>query len=269
MPGIVKSTQSRRTFCGSATRFTAALAFFPLADLLASCDTQQKKMIVHPPVQINTTSIIPNTRYIGDAFAFPEQMVFASLVPKLNRIPAFAPGISFLGIIAQDTSSFGYNSLNPRDVAFVGLFKQKNGTFRYGFEINGVIHYARGHVQGLDYQYNINFRLNEQGLVTDPDFPHQRRFGYYFQISSGLDASTRIQGLQSAPIFANQLFVGVMDESNNVRLPDNKQLQLNIGTSGSEQMPSILYKNDDDTSQVSSQFSATENRIILTLAGSY
>jgi len=268
MPGIAKSTQSRRTFCGSVAHFTSALAFLPLADLFASCDTPPKKQILRPSVQINTTSVITNTRYIGDAFVFPEQMVFASLVPKLNRIPAYAPGISFLGIIAQDTSSFGYSSLNPRDVALAGLFKQNNGTFRYGYEINGGRHFARGHVQGLDYLYNINFRLNGKGVVADPDYPHQRRFGYFFQVSSRLDASTRIQALQSSPIYADQLFVGVMDESNNVRLPDNKQLQLYVGVSGNEQAPDVLYKNDDDTNQVSSQFSSTENRIILTLTGS-
>jgi len=59
-----------------------------------------------------------------------------------------------------------------------------------------------------------------------------------------------------------------MDEGNNVRLPDNKQLQLYVGVSGNEQAPDVLYKNDDDTNQVSSQFSSTENRIILTLTGS-
>ncbi len=265
---ISKSLQSRRTFCGTVARFATVLAFFPLADVFASCDTQQKKKILRPSVQINTTEVITNTRYIGDVFAFPEQMISASLEPKLNRIPGYAPGISFLGIIAQDTLTFG-DSLTPRDIAFVGLFKQKNGTFRYGYEINGARHYASGHIQGSDYQYNINFRLYEQGLVTDPNYPHQRRFGYFLQVWSGWDASTRIQGLQSSPIYANQLFVGVMDDSNNVRLPDNKQLQLYIQVSGSEQVPNVIYKNDDETSQVSSQFSDTQNRIILTLIGSY
>ena len=60
-----------------------------------------------------------------------------------------------------------------------------------------------------------------------------------------------------------------MDDSNNVRLPDNKQLQLYIQVSGNEQVPNVIYKNDDETSQVSSQFSDNENRIILTLIGSY
>src|SRR5947209_17593993 len=74
MPGIAKSTQSRRTFCGSVAHFTSALAFLPLADLFASCDTPPKKQILRPSVQINTTSFITNTRYIGDAFVFTEQM---------------------------------------------------------------------------------------------------------------------------------------------------------------------------------------------------
>ncbi len=267
---LTTAQQSRRAFCGSLTRFTAALAFTPPGGFLASCASQPQRQqkIPRPPVQINNTYIIPNTRYIGEAFSFPEQMVSAILEPPLNRTPPYAQGISFIGIIAQDTLSVGYNSFKPYDIARVGLFKQNNGTFRYGYEINGVRHYARGHVPGLDYKYNINFSLNEEGLVTDPDYPHQRRFGYNFQISSGSDASIRLQGLQSAPIYANQIFVGVMDESDNVRLPDNKRLQLYISVSGSEQAPNVIYKNNDDTSQVSSQFSESENRIVLTLSGS-
>src|SRR5919108_2906787 len=118
--------QSRRTFCGSAARFTVALAFFPLAELFTSCDAQQKKKILRPSVQINSTGVITNTRYIGGAFAFPEQMVSASLAPKSDRMPPYAPGISFVGIIAQDTLSFGCDLVNPCDIVLVGLFKQKN-----------------------------------------------------------------------------------------------------------------------------------------------
>ena len=261
--------QSRRTFCGRAARFTVALAFFPLAELFTSCDTQQQKKILRPSVQINNTGVITNTRYIGGAFAFPEQMVSASLAPKSDRIPPYDPGISFMGIIAQDTSSSGYDLVNPGDIVLVGMFKQKNGTFRYGYEINGVRHYAKGHALSLHYKYNINFQLNEEGVVADPDYPHQRRFGYDFQISSGWDGSTWIQGLESSATSANQLFVGVMDEGNNVHLPNNKQLQLYTAVSGTEQVPSVIYKNEDDTSQVSSQYSDSENRIILALTGSY
>src|SRR6266704_2593904 len=242
--------QSRRTFCGRAARFTVALAFFPLAELFISCDTPQQKKILRPSVQINTTGVITNTRYIGGAFAFPEQMVSASLAPKSDRIPPYDQGI-------------------PGDIVLVGMFKQKNGTFRYGYEINGVRHYAKGHAISSHYRYNINFQLNEEGVVADPDYPHQRRFGYDFQISSGWDGSTWIQGLESSATSANQLFVGVMDEGNNVHLPNDKQLQLYTAVSGTEQVPSVIYKNEDDTSQVSSQFSDSENRIILTLTGSY
>ena len=266
---LTATEQSRRAFCGSAARFTVALALFPLAELFTSCDAQKKKKILRPSVQINTTNVITNTRYIGNAFAFPEQMLSASLAPKSDKISAYIPGISFVGIIAQDTLSFGCDRVNPCDIVLVGLFKQKNGTFRYEYEINGVRSYAKGHALGVHYKYNINFQLKEEGQVTDPDYPHQRRFGYDFQISSGWDGSTWIQGLESSAVFANQLFVGVMDEGNKVQLPDNKQLQLYIAVSGTEQVPDVIYKNDDDTSQVSSQFSDSENRIILTLTGSY
>ena len=265
---LTAAEQSRRTFCGSAARFTVALMFLPLAGLFTSCDTQEKKKILRPSVQINTTDVITSTRYIGNTFAFPEQMVSASLAPESDRIPPYAPGISFLGIIAQDTLSFGYGLLNPRDIVLVGMFKQKNGTFRYGYEIDGVRHYAKGHVLSSHYKYNINFQLNDEGLVKDPDYPQQRRFGYDFQISSGWDGSIWIQGLESSATSANQLFVGVMDEGNNVQLPDNKQLQFYIGVSGTEQVPSAVYKNGDDTSLVSSQYSASDNRIVLTLTGS-
>src|SRR5438270_13811534 len=124
--------QSRRTFCGRAARFTVALAFFPLAELFTSCDTQQQKKILRPSVQINNTGVISNTRYIGGAFAFPEQMISAWLAPTSDRISPYEAGISFIGIIAQDTSSAGYDLVNPYDVVLVGLFKQGNGTLRYG-----------------------------------------------------------------------------------------------------------------------------------------
>src|SRR2546423_11001437 len=260
--------QSRRTFCGRAARFTVALALFPLAELFTSCDTQQQKKILRPSVQINNTGVITNTRYIGGAFAFPEQMVSASLEPKSDRMPPYEPGISFMGIIAQDISSFGYDLVNPGDIVLVGMFKQKNGTFRYGYEINGVRHYAKGHAQSSHFKYVITFQINEEGRVADPDYPHQRRFGYDFQITNGWDGSIWLKGLKSSATFANQLFVGVMDESNNVHLPDNKKLQFYISVSGTEQVPGAIYKNEDDTSQVSSQYSDSENDIVLTLIGS-
>jgi hypothetical protein len=259
---------SRRAFCRSIPQF-AALLLFPLAEGFVGCNEKPKKRILRPTVQINTTDVITNTRYIGEAFELPERMVFASLVPPLNRPPFYTPGISFLGIIAQDTLSSGCDSITPCDILRVGLFRQKNDTFRYGYEINGVRHYATGHALSSDYKYNINFQLQQEGEVTDPEYPHERRFGYDFQISRGWDGSTLIKGLQSAPVYAGQIFVGVMDENNAVHLPDNKQLQFYISPSGSEQIPDVIYKNDDETSQVSSQFSDSENRIILTLTGSY
>ena len=164
--------------------------------------------------------------------------------------------------------SFGYGRVNPRDIILVGMFKQKNGTFRYGYEINGVRGYAEGHALSSHFKYVITFQINEEGRVADPDYPHQRRFGYDFQITSGWDGSTWLKGLKSSAIFANQLFVGVMDEGNNVRLPDNKKLQFYISVSGAEQVPGAIYKNEDDTSQVSSQYSDSENDIVLTLTGS-
>lgn len=268
---LTAAQQSRRAFCGTAARFTAALAFLPLAELFTSCDAQKqnKKKILRPSVQINTTDVITNTRYIGDAFAFPEQMVSASLEPKSDRISAYVPGITFVGIIAQDTMSSGCSQVNPCDIILVGMFKQKNGTFRYGYEINGVRGYAKGHALSSHYKYTIGFQLNGEGLVADPDYPHQRRFGYDFQITSGWDGSTWLKGLKSSATFANQLFVGVMDEGNNVHLPDNKKLQLYISVSGTEQVPGTIYKNEDDTSQVNSQYSDSEDSIVLTLTGSY
>jgi hypothetical protein len=261
-------TSSRRAFCGNAARFSAGFAFFPFAEFLTSCNEQPKKEILRPTVQINDTNIITNTRYIGIAFASPEQAIFATLEPP-NRIPLSAQDISFIGIIAQDTLSFGCDSITPCNIARVGLFREQNGTFRYGYEINGVKHYASGHVLSSDYKYTTNLNLVEEGLVADPEYPHQRRFGYNFHISSGWDGSTRLQGLQSSPNYGDQLFVGVMDDNNNVRLPANKQLQLYVGVSGSEQTPGAIYKNSDETSQVSSQYSDSENRIILTLTGGY
>lgn len=268
-PLLTAVGQSRRAFCGRATRFTVALALFPLAELFTSCNSPQQKKILRPSVQINNTGVISNTRYIGGAFSYPEQMISASLAPTSDRISPYDPGISFIGIIAQDTSSAGYDLANPYDVVLVGMFKQKNGTFRYGYEVNGVRHFARGHVLAAHYRYNINFQLNEEGLVKDPEHPHQRRFGYDFQISRGFDNTIWIQGLQSSATSANQLFVGVMDEGNDVHLPDNKQLQLHTAVSGNEQVPDVIYTNEDNTSQVSSQFSASENRVILTFTGSY
>jgi hypothetical protein len=269
IPLILRAEPSRRAFCGSIARYTTALALLPLAACFASCNEKPKKRIFRPTIQINTTDVITNTRYIGEAFALPEQTVFASLVPPLNRLPLYVPGISFLGIIAQDTLSFGCDRITPCDIIRVGLFRQKNNTFRYGYEMNGVRRYATGHVLNKNYKYNINFQLDQEGLVTDPEHPHERRFGYDFQISSGWDGSTWIKGLQSAPVYASQIFVGIMDEHNAIQLSNNKQLQFYIAPSGDEQIPDVIYKNEDDTSQVSSQYSTSENRIILTLTGSY
>lgn len=266
---IPAAEPSRRAFCKSLAQYATALAILPLAEYLSSCNEQPKKRILRPTVQINTTDMITNTRYIGEAFALPEQMVFASLVPPLNRLPPYAPGISFLGIIAQDTLSFGCDSITPCDIVRVGLFRQKNGTFRYGYEITGASHYATGHILNSDYKYNINLQLQQEGEVTDPEHPHERRFGYDLQISSGWNGSIQIKGLQSASVYASQLFVGVMDENNAVHIPANKQLQFYIAPSRGEQIPNVIYKNDDETSQVSSQYSDAENRIILTLTGSY
>jgi hypothetical protein len=265
---LILALSSRRAFCGSAARFSAACALLPFTEFLTGCNEQPKKKIVRPTVQINDTDIITNTRYIGIAFVSPEQAIFATLEPP-NKMPLSAQDISFIGIIAQDTLSFGCNSITPCNIARVGLFRQQNGTFRYGYEINGVKHYTSGHVLSSDYKYTTNLNLVEEGLVADPEYPQQRRFGYNFHISSGWDGSTRLQGLQSSPNYGDQLFVGVMDDNNNVRLPANKQLQLYVGVSGSEQTPSVVYKNTDETSQVSSQYSNSENRIILTLSGSY
>jgi hypothetical protein len=268
---LTAAEPSRRAFYSRVARFTAAIAFLLLAEFLTSCNSQQEKRVLRPTVQINDTDIITNTKYIGDAFTLPGQMVSASLVPDMNRLPPYAQGISFLGIIAQDTLSFGCASAKPCDIIFIGIFRQKNGTFRYGYEVNGVRHYAGRHVLASDYRYDIHFYLNKEGLVTDPTYPIGRRlrFGYDFQISRGWDSSIPIQGLDSSPTDANQLFVGGVDEGNNVQLPDKKQLQLRIWPPGGDKTPSVIYKNGDDSSQVSSQYSDTQDCIILTLSGSY
>ena len=262
---------SRRVFYCRVARFTTAIAFLLLAEFFTSCNTQQEKRVLRPTVQINDTDVITNTRYIGDAFTLPGQMISASLVPDMNRPPSYTQGISFLGIIAQDTLSSGCDSVKPCDILLLGMFRQDNGTFRYGYEINGSRYYAGGHVLASDYKYNIHLYLNEEGLVTDPVYPIGRRlrFGYDFQISRGWDSSVPIQGLDSSPIYANQFFVGGMDEGNNVQLPYKKQLQLRIWPPGEDKIPSVIYKNGDDTSQVSSQYSDAEDCIILTLSGSY
>ncbi len=268
---LTAAEPSRRAFYSRVARFTAAITFLLLAEFLTSCNSQQEKRVLRPTVQINDTDVITNTKYIGDAFPLPGQMVSASLVPDMNRLPPYAQGISFLGLIAQDTLSFGCDRVKPCDVVLIGIFRQKNGTFRYGYEVNGVRHYAGGHVLASDYRYDIHFYLNEEGLVTDPTYPIGRRlrFGYDFQISRGWDSSIPIQGLDSSPTDANQLFVGGMDEGNNVQLPDKKQVQLRIWPPGVGKTPSVIYKNGDDSSQVSSRYSDTQDCIILTLSGSY
>src|SRR5579864_305283 len=214
---LTAAETSRRAFYSRVVRFTAAIAFLLLAEFFTSCNSQQEKSVSRPTVQINNTDVITNTRYIGDAFTLSGQMVSASLAPDMNRLPPYASGISFLGIIAQDTLSSGCDSVKPCDIVLVGMFRQKNGTFRYGYEINESRYYAGGHVLASDYRYDIHFYLNEEGLVTDPTYPIGRRlrFGYDFQISRGWDSSVPIQGLDSSLIYANQLFVGGMDEGNN------------------------------------------------------
>jgi hypothetical protein len=263
--------QSRKTSYGSFARFTATIAFLLLAEFFTSCNAQQEKTVLRPTVQINDIDVITSTRYIGDAFSFTGQAASASLVPDMDRLPPYAPGISFLGIIAQDTLSSGCDRVKPCDVLLLGIFRQKNGTFRYGYEVNGVRHYAGRHVLASDYKYDIHFYLNEEGLVTDPTYPRGRmlRFGYDFQIWRGWDSSIAVGGLESSPTYANQLFVGGMDEGNAVQLPYNKQLQLRIWPPEDDKTPSVIYKNGDDTSQVSSQYSDTEYCINLTLSGSY
>jgi hypothetical protein len=258
------------TSSGSCAHFTAAIACLLIAAFLTSCQAQQEQTVLRPTVQINGIDVITSTRYIGDAFAFTGQDASASLVPDMDRLPPYAPGISFLGFIAQDTLSSGCDKITPCDILLLGIFRQQNGTFRYGYEVNGVRHYAGGHVLASDYKSAIFFYLNEDGLVTDPTYPQRSRlrFGYDFQMWSGGDGSIPIHGLSSSPIYANQLFVGGMDESNEVQLPDQKQLELRIWPPSDDQTPSVIYTNGDETSQVSSQYSETEEDILLTLSGS-
>src|SRR6266699_4167551 len=86
---LTAAEQSRRASCGSFARFTAAIAFLLLAEFFTSCNSKQEKSVLRPTVQINNTNVITNTRYIGDAFTLPEQMVSASLVPNLNKLPPY------------------------------------------------------------------------------------------------------------------------------------------------------------------------------------
>jgi hypothetical protein len=264
----MQSDISRRVFCRRIARFTTGLAFLPLTEVLVSCDSE-KKRVLHPTVQVNGTDVITNTRYIGDVFAFPEHMVVASLMPKFAKVPLELQDVSFVGVIAQNTSTAGSSKLHPSDVALVGLFRDKNGVFRYGYEINGVRSYVEGKIPRSDYQYCMDFSLNMAGLVVDPDYPNEKRYGYELQVSSGPDESIRFRALKSASHYANQLFIGVMDERNNVSLPDGTQLQLQIWPAGGEQAPNIVYRNKDDTSQVSSQYSDSGSTILLTVTGSY
>jgi hypothetical protein len=79
----------------------------------------------------------------------------------------------------------------------------------------------------------------------------------------------RVGGLQSALFYGDQIFIGVMDAANNVRLPASKSLQLSIWASGGEEAPDVIYTNEDQTSQVSSQYSDSDFSITLILSGSY
>ena len=207
--------------------------------------------------------------YIGEAFAAPERMVSASLMPKSNRLPANTQNVSFIGIVAQDTRTLGCSAITPCDIVRVGMFRQKDGSFRYGYEVNGVKSYAKEPMGNKDYRFNIDFFLNEEGQVNDPSYPNQRRYGYEFHVASGIDDAQRIHGLQSSLFYGDQIFVGIMDDANNVSLPDNKQLLLNVWASNGEESPDVIYTNEDQTSQVSSQYSYSDYSIILTLNGSY
>jgi hypothetical protein len=240
---------------------------FLLIALLAACGSQ--KSIVRPTVQVNNTQVITNTMYMGEAFAFPERSISASLLPRSSRLAASDQGISFIGIIAQDTTTLGCSPITPCDVVRVGMFRQKDGSFRYGYEINNVISYAHERQTSADYRYNIDFFLSEEGAVEDPAYPHQRRFGYEFHVASGLSDTVRVGGLQSALFYGDQIFIGVMDAANNVRLPASKSLQLSIWASGGEEAPDVIYTNEDQTSQVSSQYSDSDFSITLILSGSY
>lgn len=258
----------RRVLRGSSphARVVAFLACFLLVVFLASCGSQ--KSIIRPTVQVNNTNVITNTMYIGEAFASPEHMVSASLMPKSDRLPTSVQSVSFIGIIAQDTQTLGCSPVTPCDVLSLGMFRQKDGTFRYGYQMNGAISYAKEPMSSKDYRYNIDFFLNEEGPVNDPDYPHQRRFGYEFHVASGIDDAGRVRGLQSSLFYGDQIFVGVMDEGNNVNLPTNKHMLLNVWASSGEQAPDVIYTNEDQTSQVSSQYSDADFSITLTLSGS-
>ena len=240
---------------------------FLLVALLAGCGSQ--KSIVRPTVQINSTNIITNTMYIGEAFSSPERMVSASLLPNSSRLPATTQSVSFIGIIAQDTLTLGCSAITPCDIVSVGMFRQKDGSFRYGYEVNHVMTYAKEPMGSRDYRYNIDFFLNEEGLVNDPSYPNQHRYGYEFHVASSIDAVERVRGLQSSIFYSNQIFIGVMDQENNVQLPNNKQLQLSVWASYGEESPDAIYTNEDQTSQVSSQYSNSDYSITLTLNGSY
>jgi hypothetical protein len=252
---------------GSARRCASFLACFLLVAFLAACGSQ--KSIVRPTVRVNNTQIITNTMYMGEAFASPERAISASLLPRSNRLAASDQGISFIGISAQDTTTPGCSLITPCDIVRVGMFRQKDNSFRYGYEINNVITYARERQNSMDYRYNIDFFLSEEGQVDDPSYPHQRRFGYQFHVSSGIEDAIRVGGLQSSLFYSDQIFIGVMDSGNNVSLPNNKRLQLSIWASGGEVAPDVVYTNEDQTSQVSSQYSDSDFSITLTLSGSY
>ena len=266
---LIGLRQARWARGESATHARAAayLACFLLAAFLAGCGSQ--KSIVRPTVQVNNTNVITNTMYIGEAFASPERMVSASLMPKSNRLPTTTRSVSFIGIIAQDTQTLGCSPITPCDIVRVGMFRQQDGSFRYGYEINGVKSYAKEPMTSKDYRYNIDFFLNEEGQVNDPSYPNQRRYGYEFHVASGIADAERIRGLQSSLFYGDQIFVGVMDDGNNVSLPNNKQLQLSVWASNGEEAPDVIYTNEDQTSQVSSQYSDSDYTIILTLSGSY
>jgi len=245
---------------------TFALCVLLIA-FLAACGSQ--KGIVRPTVQVNNTQVITNTMYMGEAFAFPERSISASLLPRSSRIAAGDKGVTFIGIIAQDTTTLGCSLITPCDVVRVGMFRQKDSSFRYGYEINNVINYAKDSQVSSDYRYNIDFYLNEEGPVSDPAYPDQRRFGYEFHVASGIEDAIRIGSLQSSLFYGDQIFIGVMDASNNVGLPTNKSLQLSVWASDGEQAPDVIYTNEDQTSQVSSQYSDADFSITLTLSGSY
>src|ERR1051326_2039304 len=95
--------QARRVCYRSSTRRRASfVACFLLMAFLVGGGSQ--KSIVRPTGQVNNTQVITNTMYMGEAFAFPERSISASLLPRSNRLAAGDQGISFIGIIAQDTT---------------------------------------------------------------------------------------------------------------------------------------------------------------------